>query len=229
MSIRAREALAGAEVIVGYITYIDLIRDFIGEREVISTGMTREIERCRKAVEVASAGRRVAVVSSGDPGVYGMAGLVLEIMEAQGLLGVIPVEIIPGITSANASAAKLGAPLMHDFAVISLSDLLTPWETIAKRLEAAARADFVIVLYNPASKKRTWQIEKAQEIFLRHKPPTTPVGIVKNAARAEETVVITDLQSMLAHPVDMLSTVIVGNRSTRQAGDFMITPRGYQV
>jgi len=229
LSIRVREALAGAEVIVGYITYIDLIRDFIGEREVISTGMTREIERCRKAVEVASAGRRVAVVSSGDPGVYGMAGLVLEIMEAQGLLGVIPVEIIPGITSANASAAKLGAPLMHDFAVISLSDLLTPWETIAKRLEAAARADFVIVLYNPASKKRTWQIEKAQEIFLRHKPPTTPVGIVKNAARAEETVVITDLQSMLAHPVDMLSTVIVGNRSTRQAGDFMITPRGYQV
>jgi len=214
---------------VGYITYIDLIRDFIGEREVISTGMTREIERCRKAVEVASAGRRVAVVSSGDPGVYGMAGLVLEIMEAQGLLGVIPVEIIPGITSATASAAKLGAPLMHDFAVISLSDLLTPWETIAKRLEAAARADFVIVLYNPASKKRTWQIEKAQEIFLRHKPPTTPVGIVKNAAREEETVLITDLQSLLAHPVDMLSTVIVGNRSTRQAGDFMITPRGYQV
>ncbi|KJS10817.1 MAG: cobalt-precorrin-3B C(17)-methyltransferase [Peptococcaceae bacterium BRH_c8a] len=229
MSIRAREALADAEVIVGYITYIDLIRDFIGEREVISTGMTREIERCRKAVEVASAGRRVAVVSSGDPGVYGMAGLVLEIMEAQGLLGVIPVEIIPGITSATASAAKLGAPLMHDFAVISLSDLLTPWETIAKRLEAAARADFVIVLYNPASKKRTWQIEKAQEIFLRHKPPTTPVGIVKNAARAEETVVITDLQGLLAHPVDMLSTVIVGNRSTRQAGNFMITPRGYQV
>lgn len=214
---------------MGYITYIDLIRDFIGEREVISTGMTREIERCRKAVEVASAGRRVAVVSSGDPGVYGMAGLVLEIMEAQGLLGVIPVEIIPGITSATASAAKLGAPLMHDFAVISLSDLLTPWETIAKRLEAAARADFVIVLYNPASKKRTWQIEKAQEIFLRHKPPTTPVGIVKNAAREEETVLITDLQSLLAHPVDMLSTVIVGNRSTRQAGDFMITPRGYQV
>jgi len=229
LSIRAREALADAEVIVGYITYIDLIRDFIGEREVISTGMTREIERCRKAVEVASAGRRVAVVSSGDPGVYGMAGLVLEIMEAQGLLGVIPVEIIPGITSATASAAKLGAPLMHDFAVISLSDLLTPWETIAKRLEAAARADFVIVLYNPASKKRTWQIEKAQEIFLRHKPPTTPVGIVKNAARAEETVVITDLQGLLAHPVDMLSTVIVGNRSTRQAGNFMITPRGYQV
>ncbi|KJS77261.1 MAG: cobalt-precorrin-3B C(17)-methyltransferase [Desulfotomaculum sp. BICA1-6] len=229
LSIRAREALADAEVIVGYITYIDLIRDFIGEREVISTGMTREIERCRKAVEVASAGRRVAVVSSGDPGVYGMAGLVLEIMEAQGLLGVIPVEIIPGITSATASAAKLGAPLMHDFAVISLSDLLTPWETIAKRLEAAARADFVIVLYNPASKKRTWQIEKAQEIFLRHKPPTTPVGIVKNAAREEETVLITDLQSLLAHPVDMLSTVIVGNRSTRQAGDFMITPRGYQV
>ena len=118
---------------------------------------------------------------------------------------------------------------MHDFAVISLSDLLTPWETIEKRLEAAARADFVIVLYNPASKKRTWQIEKAREIFLRHKPATTPVGIVKNAAREEETVVITDLQGLLAQPVDMLSTIIVGNRSTRQAGNFMVTPRGYQV
>ncbi|MFA7467743.1 MAG: precorrin-3B C(17)-methyltransferase [Desulfotomaculaceae bacterium] len=229
MSIKARETLASAEVIVGYITYIDLIRDYIGDREIISTGMTREIERCRKAVEVASSGRRVAVISSGDPGVYGMAGLVLEIMETEGLLGKVPVEIIPGITSGTASAAKLGAPLMHDFAVISLSDLLTPWETIEKRLDAAARADFVIVLYNPASKKRTWQIEKAQEIFLRHKPPTTPVGIVKNAAREEETVVITDLQGMLEHPVDMLSTVIVGNHSTRQLGDFMVTPRGYQV
>lgn len=229
MSLRARDALASADVIAGYITYIDLIRDYIGNRKIVSTGMTREIERCRKAVELASSGRRVAVISSGDPGVYGMAGLVLEIMEAEGLLGVIPVEIIPGITSATASAAKLGAPLMHDFAVISLSDLLTPWDTIEQRLEAAAQADFVIVLYNPASKKRTWQIEKAREIFLRHKPPATPVGIVKNAAREAERLIITDLQGMLAHPVDMLSTVIVGNRSTRRAGDFMITPRGYQV
>jgi len=229
LSLRARDALASADVIAGYITYIDLIRDYIGNRKIVSTGMTREIERCRKAVELASSGRRVAVISSGDPGVYGMAGLVLEIMEAEGLLGVIPVEIIPGITSATASAAKLGAPLMHDFAVISLSDLLTPWDTIEQRLEAAAQADFVIVLYNPASKKRTWQIEKAREIFLRHKPPATPVGIVKNAAREAERLIITDLQGMLAHPVDMLSTVIVGNRSTRRAGDFMITPRGYQV
>lgn len=221
--------MAAAEVIVGYTTYIDLIRDYIGNREIVSTGMTKEIDRCRKAVELASSGRRVAVISSGDPGVYGMAGLVLEIMEAKELLGVIAVEIIPGITSATASAAKLGAPLMHDFAVISLSDLLTPWDTIEQRLEAAARADFVIVLYNPASKKRTWQIEKAREIFLRHKPSATPVGIVKNAAREEENLIITNLQNMLTHPVDMLSTVIVGNRSTRRAGDFMITPRGYQI
>lgn len=229
LSARAREALTSAEVIVGYTTYIDLIRDIIGDRELISTGMTREKERCRKAVEIAAAGRQVAVISSGDPGVYGMAGLVLEIMEAEGLLGALPVEIIPGITSATAAAARLGAPLMHDFAVISLSDLLTPWETIENRLEAAARADFVIVLYNPASKKRNWQIQKAREIFLQHKPSRTPVGLVKNAAREEESIVITDLAGMLEHPVDMLTTVIVGNRSTRRAGDFLVTPRGYQV
>ena len=214
---------------MGYITYIDLIKDYLGNQEVVSTGMTREIERCRKAVELAVAGRSVAVISSGDPGVYGMAGLVLEIMEAEQLLGAMPVEIIPGITSATASAAKLGAPLMHDFAVISLSDLLTPWEVIAKRLEAAAQADFVIVLYNPASKKRTWQIEQAREILLKYKPPATPVGIVKNAAREEESLIITNLRELPDQPVDMLSTVIVGNRSTRRAGDFMITPRGYRV
>ena len=229
LSDRARDALASAQVIVGYTTYINLIKDLIGDREVISTGMTKEKERCQQAVEAAASGRRVAVVSSGDPGVYGMAGLVLETMESSGLLGKLPVEVVPGITSATASAAKLGAPLMHDFAVISLSDLLTPWETIEARLEAAARSDFVVVLYNPASKKRTRQIEKAREILLLHRQPQTPVGIVKNTAREKESVIITTLDCMTEHSIDMLSTVIVGNSSTRRAGDFIITPRGYRI
>ena len=229
LSDRARDALASAQVIVGYTTYINLIKDLIGDREVISTGMTKEKERCQQAVEAAASGRRVAVVSSGDPGVYGMAGLVLEIMESSGLLGKLPVEVVPGITSATASAAKLGAPLMHDFAVISLSDLLTPWKTIEARLEAAARSDFVVVLYNPASKKRTRQIEKAREILLLHRQPQTSVGIVKNTAREKESVIITTLDCMTEHSIDMLSTVIVGNSSTRRAGDFIITPRGYRI
>jgi precorrin-3B C17-methyltransferase len=158
-----------------------------------------------------------------------MAGLVLEMLDASGKLDDVPVEIIPGITSATAAAARLGAPLMHDFAVISLSDLLTPWKTIERRLEAAAGADFVIVLYNPASRKRNWQVNKAREILLTFKEPSTPVGIVKNAARQDEEIYITDLENMLHHPIDMLTTVIVGNRSTRLAGGFIVTPRGYAL
>ncbi len=191
--------------------------------------MTREIERCAAAIEQALSGRRVAVISSGDPGVYGMAGLVLELLEKEGELNNIPVEIIPGITSATSAAARLGAPLMHDFAVISLSDLLTPWEIIEKRLEAAAYADFVIVLYNPASNKRNWQLKSARDIMLKYKAPTTPVGIVKNAARQQEEVYITDIENMLIYPIDMLATVIIGNKSTREAGGFIITPRGYTI
>lgn len=229
LSSRAVQALRNADVIVGYKTYIDLIRDLVKDKEIISTGMTREKERCAAAIDRAVAGQKVAVVSSGDPGVYGMAGLVLEMLETSGRLGTIPVQVIPGITSATASASRLGAPLMHDFAVISLSDLLTPWELIEKRLEAAARGDFVIVLYNPASKKRNWQIKRAREIFLQHKSPSTPVGIVKNAARDEELLYITDIENMLDFPIDMLTTVIVGNRSTRKAGNFIITPRGYSL
>ena len=198
-------------------------------QEIVSTGMTREIERCAAAIEQALLGRKVAVISSGDPGVYGMAGLVLELLEKEGELNNIPVDIIPGITSATSAAARLGAPLMHDFAVISLSDLLTPWEMIERRLEAAASADFVIVLYNPASNKRNWQLKSTREIMLRHKLASTPVGIVKNTARQQEEIDITDIENMLNYPVDMLTTVIIGNKSTRAAGGFIITPRGYTV
>jgi len=229
MSPRALESLRKADVIVGYKTYIDLLGDLVEGKEVIKNGMTREIERSAAALDKASSGHDVAFVSSGDPGVYGMAGLVLEMADREGLTGKIDIEIIPGITSATASAARLGAPLMHDFTVISLSDLLTPWDTIEKRLRAAAGGDFVVVLYNPASHRRIDQISRAREIMLEHKPPATPVGIVRNADREDEEVFITDLENMLKYKIDMLSTVIVGNSSTKKLGDFMVTPRGYHI
>lgn len=229
LSPRAMEALREAQVVVGYKTYVEIIRDLIRDKKVISTGMTREVERCAAAIDQAAAGMDVAFVSSGDPGVYGMAGLVLEMLHKDCLEGKIDVEIIPGITSATASAAKLGAPLMHDFAVISLSDLLTPWEVIEKRLEAAAQGDFVVVMYNPASHKRVDHIKRAREIMKGHKPGSTPVGIVRNADREDESIIVTDLDSMLDFNIDMLSTVIIGSSGTRKLGKFMVTPRGYSI
>lgn len=229
MSPRAMESLQLSDVIVGYKTYIDLIGDVISGKEVISNGMTREVERSAAAIKKAAEGYDVAFVSSGDPGIYGMAGLLLEMIERDGLAEKIDVEIIPGITSATAAAAKLGAPLMHDFAVISLSDLLTPWDLIERRLGAAAAGDFVIVLYNPASHKRVSQIERAREIMLVHKPADTPVGIVRNADREDEEIIITSLEKMLEFKIDMLSTVIIGNSGTKKLGGFMVTPRGYNL
>lgn len=225
----AREAIAGCPVVAGYKTYLDLIPDLLAGKEIICTGMTREVERCAQALARAAAGARVAIVSSGDPGVYGMAGLILEMAARDGLLEQVDIQVVPGITAATAAAARLGAPLMHDFAVISLSDLLTPWELIERRLEAAAAADFVVVLYNPASHRRREQIKIARQIMLRHKAPATPVGLVRNAYREDESCVVTDLQHLLEHPVDMLTIVFVGNSSTRVLGRYMVTPRGYQV
>jgi precorrin-3B C17-methyltransferase len=229
MSLKARRTIEEAEIVVGYKTYIELIRPLLEGKEVLSSGMTKEVDRSRTAIDRALAGNRVVVVSSGDPGVYGMAGIVLELLEKEGLTGQIDVEVVPGITSATAAAASLGAPLMHDFAVISLSDLLTPWEVIEKRLELAAAGDFVTVLYNPVSKKRTEQIKIAREIFLKHKSGSTPVGIVRNAKRAGEEVVISDLENFLSHPIDMFSVVIIGNRQTYRSDFFMLTPRGYRI
>ncbi len=229
MSPRALEALRNARVLVGYKTYIDLLGDLVEGREVISTGMTREVDRCAAAIERAKAGSDVAVVSSGDPGVYGMAGLILEMLEKNGLTDTLDVEVIPGITSATAAAAGLGAPLMHDFAVISLSDLLTPWEVIESRLHSGAGGDFVLVLYNPASHRRVDQIKMAVEILKKYRPGTTPVGIVRNSDREGEEKVITDLDHMLDCNIDMLSTVIVGNSRTRRLGRHMVTPRGYRL
>lgn len=229
MSPRAREALVAAEVVVGYDTYLELVRELLADKEVIGTGMMREIERCQVAVDQAIAGKRVAVVSSGDPGIYGMAGLVLE-LALKAPADVRPaVDIIPGISAVGAAAALLGAPLMHDFAVISLSDLLTPWEVIRKRTEMAAAGDFVIALYNPKSTRRVSQIEEVREIVLRHRPAATPVGIVHHASRPKEKVVLSTLADFTKEFIDMFSLVIIGNSQTYVKDGRMITPRGYRL
>ena len=220
----ALEAIRLSDVIVGYKTYLDLIEGLTKDKEVISSGMRKEIDRAQLAIDLAQQGKIVSVVSSGDPGVYGMAGIVLELAGDS-----VQVEVVPGITAATAVAAALGAPLMHDFAVISLSDLLTPWVKIMNRLEAAGLGDFVVVLYNPKSHGRQTHIETAREMLLWHKDPETPVGIVRCAKRGSESIVITTLRDMLKEEIDMLTTVIVGNSQTRVEYGKMITPRGYKV
>ncbi len=191
--------------------------------------MRQEVDRCAKAVEIAREGKSVAVICSGDPGIYAMAGLVYEILSTQQseVSDQPSVEVIPGIPALSACASRLGAPLMHDFASISLSDLLTPWELIEKRLEAAASADFVIVIYNPKSKGRPEHINKARDIILKHRPGQTPVGIVMGATRENEKVVVTDIDNMLNHEIDMQSTVTFGNSQTFVWNEKMVTPRGY--
>jgi precorrin-3B C17-methyltransferase len=229
MSGRALEAIAAAETVVGYDTYLGLIGDLLPGKKTIGTGMTQEIDRCQAAVEEAMAGKRVAVVSSGDPGVYGMAGLVLELVLKYPPSVQPEVAIVPGISAIAAAAALLGAPVMHDFAVISLSDLLTPWDTIVKRVEMAAAGDFVIALYNPKSSRRVSHIEQVREIILKHRPASTPVGIVHNASRPGENVVLADLGTFTRGHIDMFSLVIIGNSRTYTAAGRMITPRGYSL
>jgi precorrin-3B C17-methyltransferase len=196
------------------------------DKEVITSSMMQEVERCAKAFELAESGRCVVMVSGGDPGIYAMAGLIYEIAVEKD--SKIPIEVIPGLAAVNSCAARLGAPLMHDFATISLSDLLTPWEVIEKRLHAAASADFVIALYNPKSKKRTEHIKTAREIIMRYRGENTPVGIVSGAMRSDEVITITDLSTMLEADINMQSTVIVGNSTTFTWHGQMITPRGYK-
>lgn len=234
--------LSAADLIVGYGTYVDLVRSMVSGKEIISTGMTKEVDRVTTAIEAARAGRTVALISSGDPGIYAMAGLALEICAAHQFdvapmrtasgkanagKGTLHIEVVPGIPALCAGAALLGAPLMHDFAAISLSDLLTPWEVIEKRLHAAASADFVMVIYNPKSKKRDWQLNKAQEIILTYRSPETPVGIVTSAMRAEQRVAVTTLASLHLADVNMQTTVFVGNATSTCYGDFVYTLRGY--
>jgi adenosylcobyric acid synthase len=228
----ARQAIAASDIIIGYGNYVELVRPLLAGKKVMSTGMMQEVQRCSEAIRLARAGESVALVSGGDSGIYGMAGLVLELVEMDARQDPdaphLDIQIIPGISAVQAAAALLGAPLMHDFAVISLSDLLTPWDLIKTRLEAAARADFVIAIYNPRSKSRRTQIQEAQSIILTHRPPETPAGIVRNACRDGQTVIVTTLGQLLDHDIDMTSIVLIGNaNSFIDAEGRIVTPRGY--
>jgi precorrin-3B C17-methyltransferase len=228
MTIEAKQAIESADVIVGYKTYVKLVEDlFKPNAEVFSGVMGMEVPRAQEAIAKALEGKYVAVISSGDPGVYGMAGIVLEVADHENAK--IPIEVIPGVTAATAAASRLGAPLVTDFAVISLSDLITPWESIEKRLHASSEADFVIVLYNPQSEGRKEPLLKAHEILLKYRKPQTPVGIVRQAGRKGEEALITTLKELLSCEVDMATTIIIGNSTTRVIGNRLITPRGYNI
>ena len=223
MTPRALAALERCDVIIGYKTYIDLIEPlFRGKCELVVSPMRGEVERCEDALRRSREGHTVGLISSGDPGVYGMAGIMLELAGPDD-----NVEIVPGVTAACAAAAMLGAPLMHDFVVISLSDLLTPWELIGKRLEAAAMGDFVICLYNPMSRGRPDNLRKACEILLRHKSPGTAAGWVRNAGREGAENSLTTLGELKDAELDMFCTVIIGNHATKELHGRLVTPRGY--
>lgn len=224
---RAEAAIAQSQTIVGYKRYLELIQDLTAGKELVSSGMRQEVERCRLALEHAAAGKIVALISSGDAGIYGMAGLAIELAEAAGMR--ISIEIIPGITAASAAGARMGAPLMLDFAVISLSDLLVPWKTIRRRIEAVAAADLVLAIYNPRSSQRIAQLQEAVEILLRHRPPTTPVGIGVAVGTEQEKIALTDLGHVLDQEIDMRSIVIVGNSTSKIIGRWFITSRGYAL
>ena len=222
---RAREALERADLIVGYTAYIALIRADLPDKEMLSTGMRREVDRCRAAVEAAASGKDVAMVCSGDSGIYGMAGLIYEVAQAY---PPIDIEVVPGITAASGAAAVLGAPLTHDFAVVSLSDLLTPWDKIALRLECAAKGDFVLCLYNPASHSRPDHLKRACDILMAAgKSPETICGYVQNIGREGERGTITTLGALRDTQVDMFTTVFIGSSQTKLLGGKMVTPRGY--
>lgn len=225
MTQRAQQALADCDVIVGYTVYVELVKAHYADREFLTTPMRKEVERCELAFERAAAGKNVAMICSGDAGVYGMSGLIYELSPKY---PGVEIEIIPGVSAVISGAAILGAPLMHDFAVISLSDLLTPWEKIEKRLLCAAEADFVLCLYNPSSMKRRDYLQRACDLVLRFAAPETVCGIAKNIGREGESTEILTLAQLRDTEVDMFSTVFIGNSQTRALNGKMVTPRGYR-
>jgi precorrin-3B C17-methyltransferase len=232
MTYRAKQVIEESEVIVGYDTYVSLVEDLISGKEVYRYPMTQEVDRANQAIQFAEKGRIVSLVSSGDPGIYGMIGLIYEILADKkwNREAGIYVECVPGVSSLNSCSALVGSPLMTDFAVVSMSDLLVPWEMIVKRVEAAALGDYVTVIYNPASKKRVHQLQDTRDIFLKYRNPETPVAIVKGAYRESQAVVLTTLKDILNHSdmLGMITTVIVGNSSTYNYEGMMINPRGYR-
>ena len=226
MTIEAANVLKNSDVIAGYTVYVDLVKDHFGDKEFLTTPMRQEVERCRMALEEAAKGRKVSMVCSGDAGIYGMAGLMYEIGEEY---PEVAIEVIPGVTAALGGSAVLGAAVGHDVSLISLSDLLTPWELIEERLRCAAKADFVICLYNPSSRKRSTYLAKACEIMLEYKAEDTVCGIVKNIARDGETMQTLTLKELKETTVDMFSTVFIGNKQTKVIREKMVTPRGYRI
>jgi precorrin-3B C17-methyltransferase len=224
---QAENAINQSDVIFGYTRYIELASDLLGNKEVIASGMRQEVDRCLAAIEKAETGKTVAMLSSGDPGVYGMAGLILELANEKGCQ--FPIDIIAGVSAANAAAASLGAPLMCDYACISLSDLLVPWEQIKRRLEKVAEADLVTALYNPKSKKRVKQLKEAADIFRQYRSPQTPVGVGTSVGTEEEHTIISDLDRFLDLDIGMRSIVIIGNSTSRVYDNIFITQRGYKL
>ena len=227
LTAQAQSALEEAEVLCGYPVYLDLVRPYYPEKEYYATGMTKELDRCRWALETAHSGRTVALVCSGDAGVYGMASPLLELAEG---FPDVTVEVVPGLTAALSGGAVLGAPLAHDFCVLSLSDRLTPWEVIEKRLAAAAMGDFCMAVYNPSSKGRPDYLARAVRILLQNgKAPNTVCGLVRNIGREGQSAQVLTLAQLEQMPVDMFTTVYIGNRNTRVLQGRMVTPRGYRV
>jgi len=225
MTFKAYEKMKNSDIIVGYKTYTDLIKEYFPNTEIRSSSMMKEVDRCLEVLDLAKAGKNVALISSGDAGIYGMAGIMYEIINEN---DDIEVEVIAGVTATNAAAAIVGAPIMHDYVTISLSNLLTDWELIKKRLELAAQGDFIVSLYNPKSKGRTTQIAEAQKIMLKYKSKDTPVAIVRNAGRENEEYETTTLENMLDFEINMLTIVLIGNSNTYVKNGKIITPRGYE-
>ncbi len=227
MTVRAVDVIKSADIVTGYTTYVNMLKEFFPDKQYLSTPMKKEVDRCRLAVSKAMEGYTVAMVSSGDSGIYGMAGIVLQVTKEMN--ADIDIEVVPGVTAASAAASVLGAPLMHDTALISLSDLMTPLDLIMKRVDCAGQSDFVICLYNPKSKKRTEYIGMAADILMKYRKADTPVGIVRHAGRSGESSFLTTLEKLKEADIDMFSIVVIGNSQTYVDDGKMITPRGYTL
>lgn len=227
MTAKAIEVIRKADVVTGYTTYVNILKEYFPDKQYLATPMMQEVKRCEMAVEEAKKDQVVAMVSSGDSGIYGMAGIIYQVAEEK--QADIEIETVPGVTAASAAASVLGAPLMHDFAVISLSDLMTPLELIMKRVDCAGQGDLIVCLYNPKSRKRTGYVEQAADILLKYRKKETPVGIVRNAGRKGESACVTTLEGLKDAEIDMFSVVIIGNSQTYVRGGRMITPRGYAL
>ena len=227
MTFKAAEVIENADVVTGYTTYVNMIKPYFPDKTYKATGMMKEVDRCKMAIEDAMEGKDVAMISSGDSGIYGMAGIIYQL--ADEMKADIEIDTVPGITAASTAASVLGAPLMHDLAIISLSDLMTPIDLIMKRVDCAGQGDMIVCLYNPKSKGRTEYLNQTQQILLKHRSADTPVGIVRNAGRDDERKEITTLGELHKADVDMFCMVIIGNSQTYTANGRMITPRGYRI